>query len=108
MADLSLPLFDIETSYLMRLDLDDTEFQFLIRYNDRDGFWYLSIFDVDQNSLREGIKLVTGEYVNRFMVRTEDPDGRIGFTDITGEEREASLDDLVPDGDWEILYREAS
>ena len=57
--------------------LDGTTYRLTFRYNERDGYWYLSITDLDDASIKPSIKLVPGARFLRYVVDETRPDGEL-------------------------------
>lgn len=89
-----LPLIPSEFNYRFALRLLDVEYLFDVRWNGRDGTWYLSIFDIEGNALAQGMRIVLGAALGRRITSDEFPDGVFIATDLSGQDRDATFDDL--------------
>ena len=63
MATVELPLPDptAPDAFVQRYRLDGGTFFFGYRWNDRDGYWYMSVADSDRLTLVANIRMVLGE-----------------------------------------------
>jgi hypothetical protein len=102
MATTIIPIEDAENlgQFLFTVDLDGTNFQFDMRYNQREDFWYLNISDIDGNLLRSGIKVVSNWPLIRLLRSTPRPNGEI----ITIDTRYAPLDPGLADLGVDVLF----
>ena len=89
-----IPLLPSEFNYRFEMSLLDIEYIFEVRWNGRDGTWYLSIFDIDENPLAQGMRIVLGAALGRRIASDDFPDGVFIVSDLTGSGEEASFDDL--------------
>ena len=89
-----IPLRPASPSYNQSITLDETPIQLSIRWNGRDGAWYLDIMDQAGNNLILGIKIVTGwELIGRFT-NPALPPGRLLVVDLDDQKVEPDRDDL--------------
>ena len=64
-----------------RSTLDGVEYDFRFRFNRREGRWYLSIFDVEGQPIRQGIAGVVNFDLTLRVADDRSPPGRIFLTD---------------------------
>lgn len=55
-------------NYDYRVSLEGKSFSFRFRYNERDSSWYFSIYDVNNEPVRTGIKMVPNFYLLTYLV----------------------------------------
>lgn len=94
MAFFEIPTDTVLAHYSEEVDLDGATFTLLFLFNDREGFWYLDIFDLLGARIRSGIKITTGTPLLRLVTLAIRPPGEILAIDATGEDKEAGLGDL--------------
>ena len=76
------------------LSLNNTLYQFNVKYNGRFDYWSLSMFENDV-PLFEGVKLVQG--VNLTELYLLDIGGYLTITSISGDDSDPTRDDLGKD-----------
>lgn len=64
------------------------------RWNTRDGAWYFDLLDQDESVIVAGIKIVLGVELGRRTTDSRMPKGIFWAADLSGEGRDATLDDL--------------
>jgi hypothetical protein len=57
------PAIDQEVS------LDGTTYRLIMRWNERDGYWYLTIRDLDDTEIAPSRRMVSGMLFLRYVVR---------------------------------------
>lgn len=82
------------SAYTMRVDLSDVEFELDFRYNQREGFWYLSVADQLGDPIVSGIKITVGIPLLRGCVDLRRPIGELIAIDTSNTHTEAGLEDL--------------
>ena len=72
-----LPIFNDETRYTETIILENIEYLLTLDWNSREGFWYLTISDIDETPIRGllGIKVVVNWQLNRFVSDVNFPKG---------------------------------
>ena len=75
--------------YRYTLELDGQEYTFVLRWYERQGYWFLSLFDADGLSIARNIKMVVNTPLLRGVVGR-----RLGLIDTTGKNTEAGFLDL--------------
>ena len=64
--------------YTFDVPLDGVDYLFKVDYSQRADRWYLSVFDVAGEPLRQGIKITSGSNLLRFLVSyANHPEGRM-------------------------------
>lgn len=64
------------------------------RDNDGEGAWYFDVLEIDQTPILRGVKIVLGAYMGRSSNHRLFREGVLVAADLSGQEREASFDDL--------------
>jgi hypothetical protein len=65
------------------VELDGLEYQIFLKYNDREGVWYMDLSDTKGNAIRSGVKLSVNFPVLRLAMIPERPPGEIIALDTT-------------------------
>jgi len=82
---LTLPIQNTFSNFSQEITLDGVSYRFEFTYNTRSFQWAMSIFDIDQNAIVEGIKLVL-EYELLDQYRAYNlPPGELYCIDTTDE-----------------------
>ena len=84
MSRLTIPVTSTEPSSSVDVMLDDKAFSIETRWNDRDGAWYLSLYDADGEAIITGRRVVADWDL---LLRVQDarrPTGRLLVVDTTG------------------------
>jgi hypothetical protein len=74
--------------------IDGTPYILDIRWNGRDAAWYMDILAEDESPIRTGVKLVLGAFLGGRTVDPRFPFGALVASDLSGEGRDATFDDL--------------
>jgi len=74
--------------------LDEVEFRFHFRFNEREGFWYFDISNLAGVPLRSGVKCVVNFPVIRLMSLASRPKGEILILDTRNNPQDPGLTDL--------------
>lgn len=90
----ALPLEPSTPSYRVATSLEGKTFLLDVHWNDRDGAWYFDLLEADETPVRYGIKIVLGALLGGRVVKKSMPPGYLRASDLSGEGREAMLDDL--------------
>ena len=77
MAVLEIPTRIDISVYSFTIELDGVVYSLVFNYNLRSSHWYFSIYDIDGNPLREGIKLVANWALLLQWVQQGRPDGEM-------------------------------
>lgn len=91
---LLLPFVPSIPFYRFSTTLDNVEYVFDVRWNNRDAAWYFDVSETDNTPIAQGIKVVLGTYLGRWVNHTLFRDGVIVAVDLSDAGREATLDDL--------------
>lgn len=95
MADIiRIPVNPDQTYFEFRTTIEEVDFVFSFRWNNRMLRWIMDIKDSEETALLLGQPLnVNVDYLARFKVDGL-PSNQILFVDATGNEEEAGVDDL--------------
>ncbi len=74
--------------------LDDVQYLFDVRWNERDAAWYFDLLAEDETPIRHGIKIVLGAALGGRVAAAAFPRGVLMAADTTGAGVEPGLDDL--------------
>lgn len=72
-----------------------------VHWNARDEAWYMDLLASDETPIRHGLKIVLGALIGGRCVDERFPAGCFMAVDLSGEGREATLDDI---GTRVVLY----
>jgi hypothetical protein len=89
-----LPIDAAFPRYRVATNLGETQFVLDVHWNGRAEAWYLDLATEDGAPIRSGMKIVLGALLG---IRSRDPrmpDGVLVASDLSGEGRDATLDDL--------------
>lgn len=89
-----LPLVASIPNYRVGITLDGTSFLFDVRWNAREDAWFFDVLTEDETELRTGIKIVLGAALGKRTANPDYPPGLLLASDLSGEQREATFDDL--------------
>ena len=90
----SLPIDASDPNYRVGITLHDTPYILDVRWNGRAGAWYFDMYDVTETAIRLGTKVVLGAFFLLRCTDTRKPSGALFAADLSGEGREATIDDL--------------
>ena len=90
----TLPFVPSIAHYDFSTVLDGTPFKFEVRWNGRDGAWYMDLLDEEGVGIVAGVKIVLGALLGGRIVDQRFPRGVFQADDTSGEGREAAFDDL--------------
>lgn len=96
MALEEIPISDAadKVAFYFLVELDGTDYQCSFRWNSREGFWYMSLFDLDGNPIRTGLKVVANWPLIRLDRTGNRPPGEIVFVDAGEVPADPGLEDL--------------
>lgn len=106
MATLVLPARSDAPLYDFTADLEGASYTFELRWNDRDGFWFLSLSSRSGEQLVTGRKVVLGANILGRATDPRLPPGAVLAIDTTGQDQEAGRDDLG--GRVQLVYVEST
>lgn len=86
--------------YDFQVTLENIVFTFEFIWNDREGSWYMNLYDTNSNPLVSGLKVVLNVPLLARFVSTSLPNGDLIATDTTGQDLMPGLQDL---GDRVVL-----
>ncbi len=79
---------------------DGVTYQLDFKYNDREDAWYVDLSDIDGNSIRGGVKVVSNWPLLRLVQQIPRPAGEI----ITIDTRDIPLDPNLDDLGTHVLF----
>lgn len=94
MSAVTLPLVPSIPNYRFGTQLDGVQYIIDVRWNGRDGAWYMDFLQADETPIKYGIKIVLGATLGGLVTDPAFPPGVLIAVDQTGNGREATLDDL--------------
>ena len=71
----------VDSHVSQRVQLDGTSYTFRWLWNERDGHWFLSLYDVEGTAVVEGLRVVTGWDILKDVTKENRPAGRLVFFD---------------------------
>ena len=105
MATRIIPTVQDGGPFFFQTDLDGDPFVLSFYFNEREGFWYFDLTDVNGNTIRSGIKCVVNFPLLRLIATEGRPAGEIIALDTTDPAEDPGIDDL---GDTIVMaYEEA-
>lgn len=94
MADTELPIDSTAPFYTVGTTIENVQFLFDVRWNDRDQAWYFDLLDETGDPIVSGLKIVLGVLLGRRCRDPRFPSGAIFASDLSNSNREATLTDL--------------
>ena len=93
---LEVPLTPSTPRYRQEVTIAGTPYLFDVRWNSRAEVWFLDLLQIDETPIRQGIAMVLGTWLGLRTARTsvDFPPGLIYMQDLSGENRDATFDDL--------------
>lgn len=89
-----LPLVPSIPNYRMGTTLNGSQYILDVRWNGRDGAWYLDILEQDETPIVNGVKIVLGCYLARRCSHPLFREGVLVAIDTAGTRTDAGIDDL--------------
>lgn len=89
-----LPLDPVNPNYRVGTVLGGEQFILDIRWNGRDGAWYMDILAEDEDPIVQSLKLVLGSVPGLSCVDPRAPRGIFEVVDLSGAGIDAKVDDL--------------
>lgn len=89
-----LPIVPSVPNYRVSTTLDDVSYVLDVRWNGRAEAWYMDVRTDEGEAIRVGLKLVLGAYHGMRVTDERFPNGIFTAVDLSGEHREATLDDM--------------
>lgn len=90
-----------------RVTLEGTEYEFRLRYNERDETWSVSIYDSAGSPIRLGMRTVENFPVLRQVADSRKPPGLMYFYDTRTLSAPPGIEGLGPDGTVRLIYDES-
>lgn len=96
MSDYILPVTPSLGNYGFGTTLQGTQYNFAFRWNARDngGAWYFSVYDVANNPIKTGIKVVLGAYLGCTCLDPLFTQGVFVAVDMSNDELDPGFDDF--------------
>jgi hypothetical protein len=96
MALVTIPTPNASTdgNFYFIIDLDGSEYQLFLKYNERDDAWYMDISDTKGNAIRSGMRLVCNFPFMRTCMVPERPPGELMALDTLNPPEDPGLEDL--------------
>jgi hypothetical protein len=94
MAMLALPADSADPSYAFEVELEGSLYRFELHWNDRDGAWFLSLYDATETLLVAGRKVVLGANLLGKSAEPALPPGLLLILDTSGANADPGRDDL--------------
>ena len=96
MGTFALPFLKDKTAdYVFQTELDGSTFGFRVRWNAREGFYYVDVLDANSNPLIQGLKICLGKiFTNRFVATPGIFPGTLFAEDTTKAGLDPALGDL--------------
>lgn len=95
MAFLEIPVLEDNFRWVQETTLDGVRFLLHFSWNEREGAWYVSLHDVDDNPIATGARIVANWFLFLRKVDTEVvPAGRFFVADTTGSGVDPGKDEL--------------
>lgn len=90
-----LPFIQSDNNYTLRVPLDGTTYQFRVRWNSRDGAWYMDLANEDLTPIAYGLKIVLGARLGAALQHLSFFQEHIlTVVDTTSHGLDAAFDDL--------------
>jgi hypothetical protein len=95
----NIPITPSDPWQQITIPLDDTDgsstpYIFELRWNLREGAWYLNIFEANGSAIIHGVKVVLGMYLGRRSRHDLFRKGALVAVDTSRQGKEAGLDDF--------------
>lgn len=89
-----LPLQPSIPNYRVGTALDGVQYILDVRWNGRDGAWYLDLLQEDETPIAHGLKLVLGAAIGSGITNPDFPPGVFVCRDLSGVGLDAGFDDI--------------
>ena len=95
MAEFQIPIEDAANlgNFYFTVDMDGVDYTLDFHFNDREGFWYMDVLDIDGNIVRAGLKVVINFPLLLRWAGTDRPDGELLCLNTYSDD-EPGLEDL--------------
>lgn len=104
-AIISLPTHDGAAYYSQRCRLDGRDYTLRFAWNQREGRWYLTLLDAEDNLLVSGVKIVSNWPLLRYYQYDPDvPPGELMAQDATGDNSPPGFDEMGIGNRVELVY----
>lgn len=91
---IQIPLIPEEFNYRVSTVLDESEYIFDVRWNERDSGWYFDLYDAEGDIIRAGIKIMLGAFLGGRCADPRYPAGTFIASDLSNSGRDATYYDL--------------
>lgn len=85
--------------YRQRTTLDGRDYVLYFKWNQRNGRWYVDVFDQDERPIAVGVKLVTNFPLLRLFRDPRKPAGQLTVVDMVATRRENEANELIVSSD---------
>lgn len=90
----NLPLVPSIPNYRVGTTIENVQYVLDVRWNARDGAWFMDVSDSTAVPIALGIKLVLGIALGRRITDARFPTGLLYAADLSNQGLDATLDDL--------------
>lgn len=94
MAVLIIPVRKAQSHQRFQVELDRVTFNLTLHWNQREGYWYLTVADSAGAAIASGLKIVANWPLLRRIASHTAPKGEIMALDPTGKLGDPGLEDL--------------
>jgi hypothetical protein len=94
MAVLTLPADPVLPAYDFEVELEGALYRFELHWNARDGAWFMSLYDANDEPLVAGRKVVLGADLLGHSADPRLPPGALLIIDTSGANEDPGRDDL--------------
>jgi len=105
MADITIPLNSDVPKYRLKTTLEDTEYTFVIRYNQRKDIWIMSLLDSNEDPIIYGQPILLGQLFFDYLVDERLPPGNLFAFNAENFSAEANRNTLGTE--VLMIYRES-
>lgn len=96
-----LPLEPSVAHYRFTITIEDIVYICDVRWNDREGVWYMDLYSEDEDPIRHGMALVLGAVPGRTCQDPRFPPGAFIVSDLENSGTDAAFDDM---GERVVVY----
>lgn len=89
-----IPVVPSIANYSFETYIEDVQYTFGVRWNERDGFWYLDVTDADGYPIVRGERIVLNAYIGRKSTHPLFRNGVLAAIETSGSMLDATFDDL--------------
>lgn len=81
-------------NFNLTTSMDGSNYKLTFKYNQREDFWYFDLSDIEDNIIRQGIKIISDFPVTRLIADDNRPPGAIYYIDTRDPPFDPSLEEL--------------